>query len=180
MIIVFRSYILIKIAPDICHLPTEIFSLLYFYSELTVGVPVTVYCKMKFGYVQLGGITINSVALTKSQQDEAEQECDHQMALMEVQRKNLTAAKRLKGTQCHLSFPSMNVSGSDMIGLVYECLNTKPHKDSPHKWSKGKKKYEEKEGELTRFFNLFVGEHIEKTLIVMEYPMVLTKALIIS
>lgn len=162
-IIVFRSHILIRIAPDICHLPTEMLPLLSFYSELTVGVPVTVYCKMKFGYVQLGGITINSIALTKSQQDEAEQECEHQMALMEVLRKNLTAVKKFKGTQCHLSFPSMNVSDSDRIGLVYECLNAKPHKDSPHKWSKGKKKYEEKEGELTSFFTLFVKEHINKT-----------------
>ena len=135
---------------------------------------------MKLGYVQLGGITINSVALTKSQQDEAEQECDHQMALIEVQRKNLTAAKRVKGTQCHLSFPSMNVSGSDRIGLVYECLNTKPHKDSPHKWSKGKKKYEENEGKLTSSLSLFVGEHIDKTLIVMEYSMVLRKTFILS
>lgn len=44
-----------------------------------IGLPVTLYCPVKLGYISIGGITVNNVPMKDERQQKAKQQCDNQL-----------------------------------------------------------------------------------------------------
>jgi len=94
------------------------------------GEPVTIRCKEDYGYIRLGGITVNNIELNKVEQTNATDQCKIQMEkIIEYYKGQVKAGKpvkKVKGTKCIVSFPGMNITDDDVIRVVYTCYDEKP------------------------------------------------------
>ena len=117
-----------------CKISFLIFLFCLVLSGEATGIPLTVHCPNKLGYISLSGITINGTPLTNDQQEKVNDECEKQMKEMEKLRgRPVTnpkdAARIAAGTDCLLTFPDQDINENDVIRYVYRCANSRTSGD---------------------------------------------------